>query len=417
MKPPIDPAQNPKRKKESWEKYITIIEWGTLAFCLISIVFFAWGRPFFKFSWFADTEVLGHYGDFVGGLVACVIAYINVRLLVKTLKNQIEANAEIQKTNRQNIEIYTLQQFHDTFTTLMGMYHDTLKDLKDDKVFGKVYLHGVITELYNKLVSSGDFDDMSESALKEFRTFYAKNVQYASVYFRILYRLFQHIDDTDIDEKRKASYAKIIRSQLSEDELLLLRYNAKTHYGKKMQKYINSYNLLKHLPVMNLLEMKPWKERFSQEENNYLNILFSSIQRSCVDSLVIDGSEEEKVLDWTGEKYQISVIVSSDKKSATLKIRNSNSTDKGANNITSALNKLKDKELLDLMKIFLKEMFVCRSFGAYMDEADFSLETHNDSVSMSSKSGKSERVIAATVTNKNGYELVLSNRQLRRLPK
>ena len=54
-------------------------------------------------------------------------------------------------------------------------------------------------------------------------------------YYRLLYRIMQTIDDANVDDDTKRRYAKIFRCQISEEELILLRYNASTHYGKKMQ--------------------------------------------------------------------------------------------------------------------------------------------------------------------------------------
>lgn len=57
-------------------------------------------------------------------------------------------------------------------------------------------------------------------------------------------------------EKEKKVYVKIFRSQLSENELLLLYYNAATKYGTKLYPIVLKYNLLKHLPSISKLEFK-----------------------------------------------------------------------------------------------------------------------------------------------------------------
>jgi hypothetical protein len=64
-------------------------------------------------------------------------------------------------------------------------------------------------------------------------------------YFRILYRILEYIDAAKIDDKKL--YVKILRAQLSEQELAILFYNSFIPEGKKMQKHIEKYALLKHM--------------------------------------------------------------------------------------------------------------------------------------------------------------------------
>jgi positive regulator of sigma E activity len=81
-------------KKESWEKTLSILEWSALGmFIVFLLVYFSKGilslfgvqlthKLFLHETW-------GVLGDFVGGVLGTFIAYISVRLLVKTLYHQI----------------------------------------------------------------------------------------------------------------------------------------------------------------------------------------------------------------------------------------------------------------------------------------------------------------------------------------
>lgn len=81
------------------------------------------------------------------------------------------------------------------------------------------------------------------------------------------------IHNSPIQENEKKQYAKIIRAQLRESELFFLRYNAMTPYGEKFIEYINRYRLLKHLPIMSLLEMKPYREIMEKhKQDSYLSV-------------------------------------------------------------------------------------------------------------------------------------------------
>ncbi|MEO6825001.1 MAG: putative phage abortive infection protein [Nitrosospira sp.] len=77
-----------------------------------------------------------------------------------------------------------------------------------------------------------------------------------SHYFKILYRILKILDDSDIEEKEKFRYVKILRSQISENEMLAIYYNSHSNYGGKFYNYVLTYNFLKHLPSISKPEFK-----------------------------------------------------------------------------------------------------------------------------------------------------------------
>jgi hypothetical protein len=66
-------------------------------------------------------------------------------------------------------------------------------------------------------------------------------------YFRNLFYVVKYIEDCNIRKSEKTEFVKILRSQLSNYELLLLAYNGIHPYGKEFYKYIEEYELLKSL--------------------------------------------------------------------------------------------------------------------------------------------------------------------------
>lgn len=65
-------------------------------------------------------------------------------------------------------------------------------------------------------------------------------------YFRFLYNIFKHIDESS--EKDKKKYANIIRAQLSDYELLILFYNClHTHGSEKFKPLAEKYALFDNL--------------------------------------------------------------------------------------------------------------------------------------------------------------------------
>lgn len=131
----------------------------------------------------------------------------------------------------------------------------------------------------------------------------------ASVHFRTLYRLFQLIRESKITEDKKVLYAKMLRGRMSEDELLLLRYNCHCTYGQKMQTNINRFNLLKHLPVLSLLEFETWRMKFNKD--GFLNCVdteFIALKKHIKDLLINEQINESR---WAlSDKY--SIVLSTD---------------------------------------------------------------------------------------------------------
>lgn len=83
-----------------------------------------------------------------------------------------------------------------------------------------------------------------------------------SHYFRNLYHIFKYIDDASIDAVEKNRYARIVRAQLSDDELLSIFYNcvaimdeeAKLELGyPKMTYFAKKYNLFNNLNPYSLI--------------------------------------------------------------------------------------------------------------------------------------------------------------------
>ena len=109
--------------------------------------------------------------------------------------------------------------------------------------------------------------------------FFIENSTKMGAYFRTLYRIYDLIDSSSINEKIKKNYLKIMRAQLTESELFFVRYNAMTYYGYNFIYYINKYHILKHLPAFELLEFKDWWSTLDRVERMGINIIYDSINR------------------------------------------------------------------------------------------------------------------------------------------
>ncbi|WP_180802935.1 putative phage abortive infection protein, partial [Vibrio parahaemolyticus] len=72
-------------------------------------------------------------------------------------------------------------------------------------------------------------------------------------YFRFLYNIIKFLDESEHDAEL---YIKLLRAQLSDQELLILFYNSLTTQGQSFKKYIYKYHLLDNMPCAQLLKLE-----------------------------------------------------------------------------------------------------------------------------------------------------------------
>ena len=263
-----------------------------LLFCAITTIIFCWQRvQSINLSATIEHELFGTYGDFIGGILGTFVALYSVYMLVRTFQNQILTNENVVSTNKSVVKANessietnsklviqtSLQIFDSRYFALFQLYKDAVSaydcgDIKGRSAFEEIVRQFKIKGLDNKT----EYKRRSISAVTEYLNLYVSNRRNMSVHFRVLYLLTKLTAEEKIYDSYRASYAKSIRGQLSDEELLILRYNCLSPYGEKMRIYVNKFNLLKHMPIMDLLEFTRWR-----------NVIDSEHYCSAIDQLVI----------------------------------------------------------------------------------------------------------------------------------
>ena len=208
--------------------------------------FFQWEHPI-KIgdpNYIIDQELLGTYGDFVGGVLGALFTIISAILLWSTLNLQREATRSNEAESKS-------QRFNDLFFELLHLYQSVVNELwsanKDTQYNNKDFFDVEKFELqtrYNNKKIQFTFDQHKTRTTGYYMLFYTTHRSKIAVYYRTLYRLYDLIDSTNLlYEDEKIRYAKMIRVQLTESELFFIRYNARSPYGKPFIKYINKYNM------------------------------------------------------------------------------------------------------------------------------------------------------------------------------
>ena len=404
-----------KKGKWGWMRWLTVI----LILFLVLALAFSLCIFFVERYKVADIkgDAWGQLGDFYGGVFGTLLAAVSIVLLIRTLKSQQEANRIVADSNKRTSEVYDLQQFNEMFKLVLEEYHATIKtyhkEFKDVNgnlinVNGKDALRHFMNEMLAKArIESGGakFEDRNEKAVQKFEDFYTEQLTIASVHFRLLYRIFQLIDNSKIKINRKREVANIVSCQLSEQELFLLRYNAMSRHGKNMQKYINQYNLLKHLPLLSKLEFAGYAQIVADELSiNIINTEFYLLKQEMAKLLLQPNGGEYK--ERLSEKYSVKLNVNNDRTSYKISIMKKDKC-KASSSTDSAFDKLNTSALLELLKDFVNEIFLYSNFSVFNDVSALSFDPHTDKQNQTNIT-----TVYVEVKNKEGYNLKCVQRHL-----
>lgn len=377
-------AQEPKEKvkdneitSQDWEKLIARYKWHLIIAGIVILVFFM-ANQHYDLSEPIDSGIWGTYGDFIGGVLGTIVAYISLRFLILTLKEQKEANITICENNERNSKVYELQQFEGTFQTMLSLYLDAVNSYKKDGYnSGRDSMRAILEDVYIRYKNNGQYASKVRTAVRCFDELYVENRQVMSVHFRVLYQLCRFISKAKIDDNKKALYSKIVRSQLSEEECIMIRYNCLNSYGLKMQDYANEFNLLKHLPFTRLMEFKAWDKIFSDSyKKNILDTEFIGIRKRIrILFRTYDDQEKTESIKYS-RRYVLIITVSADRKHMGIELKRINKTKniKSIEKFEKAFDILTDNEIRQMLISFIYEIVYYSNFGKFNKKEDLTYE-------------------------------------------
>ena len=326
-------------------------------------------------SWQADGNLWGVYGDFVGGVFGVVVVIVSTYYLIETLRNQKDANKEVSEANTRIINLTYLQQIDTKYKHLIEQY-EKLKDQQNRKDYT---LHRKVETLISKRIDTTlNYEVRNKSAYRIFdNEFYIPNRETLSVQFRVLYQLLKLIDgieDLDEDNKNDAKrllYAKLIRCQLNEDELFLIRYNCFCTYGENMKQYVNKYNLLKHLPLLSLIEFQYWRDKYGDDKTlkNAIDTEFIKQKKFITGYVNISDVSESPA--HISDRYELFIQKDNTRKNFTYRlvyhedVASTESIDKAFDVL------LLNNYMLDFLNDFLHELFEYSNFRLYNQNLNY----------------------------------------------
>lgn len=212
----------------------------------------------------------GQFGDFFGGLLNPILAFLNIALIVYYQQNSVAKTGE-----------------RDVIFRMMQMQRDIVKEFSlksGDMSSDGLRAFWVFDDEIKKKYKAGGLDrshspqQKLSALIAAYESVYHEDYrkQYLGHYFRHLYHIYKLIEGSEtFSAAEKLHYAKIVRAQLSHLELKLLFLNCCSADGAAFRRYVGLYNLL---------------EWFDDEEFDNFDTEFKS---SSVIKETIDGWRNE----------------------------------------------------------------------------------------------------------------------------
>lgn len=353
-------------------------EWliaSSVLILIFAIVCFVWkDKTILNLEYPIHFEKIGTFGDFVGGVIGTVLAYLNVRLLIKTIDLQNKANGQSEKSYIYVRQTENIKAVDTQFNSLLALYQKIVASMDFENAKGKDAFRKIALEILSKNKSLFCDVEGDEKAMLAFETGYANQRDKLAVYFRVVYRLLCLLKQADIDDKIRYNYAKMLRAQFTESELCLLRYNALTYNGKNMQDKILYFNLLKHLPSSKLYDLYPFYESLNDDLKNQLDVLLFGLKKKLED-VFVNGSYlgEEVPVETKIPSFSLFYKVSKDRQNVEIVFNVNRRCRRHATVSEQPLARYTNNQIVLFLKAYLQELFSKSMFQIYtkVDELKF----------------------------------------------
>lgn len=214
-----------------------------------------------------DTKSFGEWGDFFGGVLNPILMFLTFMGLIITIIIQQtelkEARVEFKRSADALVaqgENIKKQSFESTFFQMLTIHNTLVNSIDLMSSSGKItqgrdcfsVFYTRLNKIYRKDIKSymggGQPDDVVLD--HTYKTFWKDHQTELGHYYRYLYNVIRFVANSEYSD---GPYIKLIRAQLSDQELLMLFYNCTSVYGGNFKKYISDFALLDNMPKIRLL--------------------------------------------------------------------------------------------------------------------------------------------------------------------
>jgi Putative phage abortive infection protein len=270
-----------KYKLSKQHKSIRFGVWASLALVAFVVVIFGFpegaadnSSPKSKLQLFLESSpsAVGDTLAGVAGALAFLWIIITVRLQSSELAKQREElrlTREVMGEQREaarDMANSIAEQNFDNFVFELISTHNSIVSSMDikSKNSAKILHQGrdCFRHFYKKVSAVPDEDKMyptmaNDKTIERYEKMYEDHHSDLGHYFRFSYNMLRAVDTSG---SVKAKHRKLIRALFSDEELLVIFYNAQTDLGKDFITYIEKFELFDNLPVQRLVkpEHKKW---------------------------------------------------------------------------------------------------------------------------------------------------------------
>ncbi|MCP5086585.1 MAG: hypothetical protein GY952_07285 [Rhodobacteraceae bacterium] len=245
--------------------------WGIIASLLIFIVtiFVAfldtcngvlfWQECETKFSYLLGTSP-NEFGDWLAGFAGS-LAFVWIVVAVLLQKDELEQQRQVltdqkEEFSKSNIALQK-QNFEAFFFELLRTHNTIVSDIDLANTRSGIItrgrdcfpvFYGRIGKKYREGIKNSRTE--SEALYFAYEAMYDVAGSDLGHYFRFLFNSFKFLEQSN---STKPVHIKLLRSILSDHELLLIFYNALTPRGENFRTYIETFELFDNLPRFQLL--------------------------------------------------------------------------------------------------------------------------------------------------------------------
>lgn len=193
-------------------------------------------------------DIWGQFGDFFGGTLNPILAFLSFSALLYTIVLQMDelhlSRTELKRSANAltaQSEFIQRQNYEATFFQLVRLHHEIVGAMEYNKDhLGRAALEifkRVVVDKLGGLATTNSIDAIAKHYETEFRRKYDRHLMH---YFRNIAVLLHHVSEAG----EPGRYAAIARAQLSIDEQVLLFYEAAINRRGELRRLVQSHGIL-----------------------------------------------------------------------------------------------------------------------------------------------------------------------------
>jgi hypothetical protein len=213
------------------------------------------------------TSNFGEWGDFFGGVLNPILTFLTFMGLLITIviqqtelresRSELKRSADALAEQASNMK---RQSFESTFFKMLNTHNGILESIdlvNDDGKITRgrdcfVVFYSRLRKSYDKRLAKKYKSNQDLTALHyAYKEFWLKHQLELGHYFRFLYNIIRFIKESGYQD---GPYIRLIRAQLSDQELLLIFYNCvASKHGERFKELVEEFALLDNMPKLRIL--------------------------------------------------------------------------------------------------------------------------------------------------------------------